>query len=94
MVTRPGKTPRTPIANPEEVAQKLKATISSLKTNLAIYDNDMKRELERLRTQYGINSIEEGIQEVEKLDALLDQKNNELDNITNKISVAMEKYSG
>lgn len=89
-----GKTRKNPVnpVNPEEMVNKLKRTISSLSTNLAIYDNDMKRELENLRTQYGINSIEEGIKRVEELDGILEVKNRELEEISQKISVAMRSY--
>lgn len=88
-----GKTPKSGMGV-EATVSKLRQTIQSLRTNHAIYENDMKREVDGLRTKYGLNSIEEGVSEIDKIDKLLAAKENELSAITNKISAAMEKYSG
>lgn len=93
MATKTPKRKPTKV-NPEELVNKLRKTIQGLKTNIAIYENDMQRAVQSLKDQYGIETIEEGIQMVESLDAELQEKEKDLDSIAAKIEVALRNYSG
>jgi hypothetical protein len=77
---------------PEEVMNRLKQTIESLRTNLAVSEHSMNEALEKLRMDYGIESIEEGIETVERIDKELQAKEEELAKTANEISTAMESY--
>ena len=78
----------------ESTVKKLRATITSLNNNLAIYENDMARIIKELKDTYGIESIEAGIEMVQNLDAEIERNEAELGEIAQKISHAMEKYNG
>jgi len=50
----------------EAVIQKSRQTVSSLEKNLAIYENDLKRNGESLKNLYGVASVDEALAKVEE----------------------------
>lgn len=80
--------------NPEEVVSQFKRAIESLNTNIAIYENDITRSLQKMKDKFGITSIDEAINQIEVLDRELSMKEEELEKVIQKISVAMETYGG
>ena len=84
---------KTAAQSPEQVVKKLKEVIGNLNSNLAIYEHNMNEALEKLKMDYGIESIEEGIETVERIDAELQEREAALAETIREISVALENYS-
>lgn len=79
--------------SPEEVVKRLRKTVSDLRNNLLISEHNMSSVMEKLKFDYGIDSIEEGIETVQRIDQELQQRDVQLEKITQEISVALENYS-
>lgn len=78
--------------SPEVVVKKLRQTIDNLKTNLAVSEHNMNEAMEKLKMDYGIESIEEGIETVGRIDKELREREEALNQIAVEISTAMENY--
>lgn len=77
----------------EATVAKLRSTIDGLKSNLAIYDHNIAQSLEKLKADYNIDTIEAGIDMVERIDVELRAREVELEKTTQEIAVALEAYS-
>jgi hypothetical protein len=78
----------------EQTVSKLRSTIDSIKNNITIHRHSMAKAVQELNTNYNIESIEAGIEMVGQIDIELQAREEELEKLTQEISVALETYSG
>lgn len=84
---------KTAKINEEQIVNQLKQKVSSLKTNLAIYENDMARASKELQDTFDVDSIEAAMNSVDELNEEIDLLKDERSKIIEKIKIVMQKYS-
>ena len=69
----------------EAVIEKSRKTVKALETNLAIYENDLKRNEESLKKLFSVDSVEEALAKVEELNGKLPTLQTERDSCVVKL---------
>lgn len=77
----------------EAVIQKARQTASALEKNLAIYENDMKRNEDNLKIQFGVDTVEEALMKVEELNQKLPGLQSERDSLVVQLQDYLMKHN-